>query len=153
MKTEVERRLERRDIFLPNCPSPVALYRPAKRIGQFVYSSGQTAWVDKKMLFKGKVGSEVSIEDAQDSARYCALNCISAMREVADLDKIQILKVLGFVNAGPLFEDHPLVVNGASELLITAFGEKGIHSRSAIGVASLPSNASVEIEIMACVCE
>lgn len=149
MISKVEKHIAEMGLSIPDCPAPVASYQPVIREGNTLYTSGQTAWVDGKMMFRGKVGKDLSVEEAQESAKYCALNCISALKTVADLDHIRILKVLGFVNADPLFQEHPKVMEGASKLLIDAFGEKGYHSRSAIGVGSLPSNASIEVEIVA----
>lgn len=149
VESRVEQRLKESGISLPSPPVPVASYTSAKKIGSIVYSSGQTATVDGVLLYSGKVGEDVSLEDAYQSARISALNCISALRMAVDLDRLTILKVTGFVNGAPGFQEQPIVINGASDLILEAFGEKGVHARCAIGAASLPNNASVEIEILA----
>jgi len=140
-------------IVLPPVPLPVAAYVPAKRVGSILYSSGQTAWDNGLLRYPGRVGESVTLDEAVLSARICAINCISALRSIANLDQIEILKVTGFVNAAADFGDHPAVVNGASELIIEAFGERGRHARCAVGVGSLPSCASVEIEILAAIAD
>lgn len=147
--SEVETKLKEIGLELPVCPAPVAAYLPALRTGNLIYASGQTAWVAGKLQYAGKVGQTISIEDAYESAKISALNCLSAIRTIADLDTIRIIRVTGFVNATADFGEQPKVINGASNLLEQLFGEKGRHARSAIGVGSLPSNASVEIEIIA----
>ena len=134
---------------LPECPKPVAAYLPVQTAGKLIYASGQTAWVDGTLKFPGKVGGDVSIEEAYESAKLSAINCLSAIATVADLDAIRIVRVTGFVNGVPNFGEQPKVVNGASELLVALYGENGRHARSAIGVGSLPTNASVEVEIIA----
>ena len=149
MISKVEERLQALGVVLPQVPAPVAAYVPAKRVGDIIYSSGQTAWENGILRYPGRVGGTVTLNEAVQSARICAINCISALRSVADLDRIDILKVTGFVNADADFGDHPAVINGASELIIAAFGERGRHARCAVGTASLPSSASVELEILA----
>lgn len=149
--SKVEERLKEMGLELPECPAPVASYVVATQSEDLIFVSGQTAWVDGKQVYLGKVGREVSYEEAYESAKLCALRCISELKTVADLDKVKILKVLGFVNADPEYQDHPKVMNGASELLEKAFLENGKHARSAIGIGSLPGNASVEVELVATV--
>ena len=149
--TNVEKRLQEHGIVIPDCPVPVAAYVPAQRAGDMLFASGQCAWVDGELLYRGRVGEAISLEDAYTSARLGALRCISELRSIADLDTLRIVKVTGFVNAVPGYEAQPKVVNGASELFELAFGEKGKHARSAVGVGSLPDNASVEIEVIACI--
>ena len=134
---------------LPVCPAPVAAYLPVQTAGKLIYASGQTAWVAGELKYAGKVGGAVSVEEAYESAKLSALNCLSAIATVADLDAIRIVRVTGYVNAVPEFGDQPKVVNGASELLQALYSENGRHARSAIGVGSRPTNASVEIEIIA----
>ena len=153
MISKVEERLEALGVVLPEVPVPVAAYVPAKRVEDIVYSSGQTAWEGGILRYPGRVGGTVTLDEAVQSARISAINCISALRAVVDLDRIKILKVTGFVNAEPDFGDHPAMINGASELIIAAFGERGRHARCAIGAGSLPSCASVEIEILAAVAD
>lgn len=147
--TNVEKRLSEHHITLPDCPVPVASYIPAQTAGDFIFASGQAATVEGKLLYAGKVGTEISLEDAYQSARIAAIRCISELRSVADLDRLRIVRVTGFVNADPDFTLQPRVVNGASELFELAFGEKGRHSRIAIGAGSLPDGASVEVDVVA----
>ena len=142
-------KLKKMGLTLPECPKPVAAYLPVQTAGNLIYASGQTAWVDGKLLYAGKVGGGVSVEEAYESAKLSAVNCLSAIATVADLDAIRIVRVTGYVNAVPEFGDQPKVINGASELLVALYGENGRHARSAIGVGSLPTNASVEVEIIA----
>ena len=136
---------------LPPVPAPVAAYVPAVRAGGFVYTSGQLPTVDGKLPAVGKVGAEVSAADAAGLARTCALNAIAAAASAAGgLAAIgRIVKVTGFVASAPGFSGQPQVVNGASELLLEVFGEDGRLARSAVGVAELPLNAPVEVELIA----
>jgi enamine deaminase RidA (YjgF/YER057c/UK114 family) len=136
---------------LPPVVPPVAAYVPALRTSGFVYVSGQLPTVDGKLLAVGKVGAGVSASDAAGLARTCALNALAAAAAAAGgLDAIRrIVKVTGFVASAPGFNGQPQVVNGASELLIEVFGEEGRHARSAIGVAELPLDAPVEVEMIA----
>jgi enamine deaminase RidA (YjgF/YER057c/UK114 family) len=136
---------------LPPVTAPVAAYVPAVRTGGYVYVSGQVPMVDGKLSATGKVGGEVSAADAAGMARTCALNALAAAAAAAGgLDKIRrIVKVTGFVASAPGFAGQPQVINGASELLIEVFGEEGRHARSAVGVAELPLNAPVEVELIA----
>ena len=144
-------RLAELGLTLPPVTAPLAAYVPAVRTGAFVYVSGQVPVVDGKLPATGKVGAEVSAADAAGLARTCALNAIAAAAAAAGgLDRIQrIVKVTGFVASAPGFNGQPQVVNGASELLIEVFGEQGRHARSAVGVAELPLNAPVEVELIA----
>ena len=128
---------------------PVAAYVPAVRTGNYVYTAGQLPFVDGALTDTGKVGAEVSPERANELARICALNAIAAVKSVIDLDKVvRVVKVVGFVASAPEFSGQPGVVNGASNLLLEAFGEAGAHARSAVGVAVLPLDAPVEVEII-----
>jgi enamine deaminase RidA (YjgF/YER057c/UK114 family) len=144
-------RLAALGLTLPPVAAPVAAYVPAVRTGGFVYTSGQLPTVDGKLPVVGKVGAEVSAADAAGMARTCALNALAAAASAAGgLDAIgRIVKVTGFVASAPGFSGQPQVVNGASELLIEVFGEDGRHARSAVGVAELPLNAPVEVELIA----
>jgi enamine deaminase RidA (YjgF/YER057c/UK114 family) len=144
-------RLAELGLTLPPVTAPLAAYVPAVRTGAFVYVSGQVPVVDGKLPATGKVGAEVSAADAAGLARTCALNAIAAAAAAAGgLDRIRrIVKVTGFVASAPGFNGQPQVVNGASELLIEVFGEEGRHARSAVGVAELPLNAPVEVELIA----
>lgn len=146
-----EERLSALDLAVPVAPSPVAIYVPAVQTGQLIYTSGQLPLADGRILQPGKVGDEVSLEQAQAGARQCALNALAAVRSLTgDLRAIKrVVKVVGFVSSAPHFTDQPGVINGASQLLGDAFGEEvGSHARSAVGVASLPLNAPVEVEII-----
>jgi enamine deaminase RidA (YjgF/YER057c/UK114 family) len=144
-------RLAALGLTLPSVAAPVAAYVPAVRTGGFVYTSGQLPTVDGKLPAVGKVGAEVSAADAAGMARTCALNALAAAASAAGgLDAIgRIVKITGFVASAPGFSGQPQVVNGASELLIEVFGEDGRHARSAVGVAELPLNAPVEVELIA----
>jgi len=135
---------------LPTSAAPVAAYVPAVRSGNLVFTAGQLPIVDGKVVITGKVGAEVNPEQAKEMAQICALNALAAISLVADVDQIErIVRVGGFVNGVPGFVAIPQVINGASELLIKLFGEvNGKHARTAIGVAELPLNAPVEIEIV-----
>ena len=135
---------------LPEAALPVAAYVPAVRTGNLVFTAGQLPLVDGKIPFVGKVGSDVTPEQAKDMAQVCALNALAAISLVADIDQIEkIVRVGGFVNGIPGFVAIPAVINGASELLIKLFGEvNGKHARTAIGVAELPLNAPVEVEVV-----
>ena len=135
---------------LPEAALPVAAYVPAVRTGNLVFTAGQLPLVDGKIPFIGKVGSDVTPEQAKDMAQVCALNALAAISLVANIDQIEkIVRVGGFVNGIPGFVAIPAVINGASELLIKLFGEvNGKHARTAIGVAELPLNAPVEVEMV-----
>ena len=144
-------RLAELGLTLPPVAAPGGAYVPAVRAGQFVYTAGQLPTVDGKLPAVGKVGDEVSAQDAAVMARSCALNALAAAASaVGGLEGIRrIVKVTGFVASAPGFTGQPQVINGASELLIEVFGEEGKHARSAVGVAELPLNAPVEVELIA----
>jgi enamine deaminase RidA (YjgF/YER057c/UK114 family) len=135
---------------LPTAAAPVAAYVPAVKSGNLVFTAGQLPVVDGKLAKEGKVGSDVTAEDAKELAQICALNALAAISLVADLDQIdRVVRVGGFVNCAPGFTAIPAVVNGASELLIKVFGDvNGKHARTAVGVADLPLNSPIEIEII-----
>lgn len=148
---KVEKRLRELGYVLPECPKPVAAYIPgAMTDNKLVYLSGQTAKKDGQPYLAGKVGGEITLENAYLAARGCALMLLAEMKEVlGDLDLVdQIVKVNGYVNSVPDFTEQPKVINGASEIFEEVFGEKGKHARTAIGVAALPENASVEVEVI-----
>jgi enamine deaminase RidA (YjgF/YER057c/UK114 family) len=147
----VEDRLAEIGLEVPPVVPPVAAYVPAVRSGDLVWVSGQVPVVEGKVLATGKVGAGVEPERAAELARVCALNAIAALKaELGDLDQVErIVKVVGFVASDPSFAGQPAVVNGASELLATAFGEAGKHARSAVGVAVLPLDVPVEVELVA----
>ena len=146
----IQAKLAELGLRLPAAAAPVAAYVPAVRTGNLVFTAGQLPLVDGKIPFVGKVGSDVTPEQAKDMAQICALNALAAISLVADIDQIErIVRVGGFVNGIPGFVAIPAVINGASELLIKLFGEvNGKHARTAIGVAELPLNAPVEVEMV-----
>lgn len=146
----VEDRLAELGLEVPEVAAPVAAYVPVVQDGNLVYTSGQLPLVGGKLAATGKVGAEVTAEDAAKLAQTCALNAIAAVKsQVGDLDKVtRVVKVVGFVASDPSFTAQPAVINGASELLAKAFGEAGAHARSAVGVAALPMDAPVEVEIV-----
>ncbi|MFE6689701.1 RidA family protein [Streptomyces sp. NPDC057743] len=145
----VEDRIASLGLKLPEVVPPLATYQPAVRSGSYVFTSGQLPMVDGALPATGKVGAEVAPEQAKELAATCALNALAAVKSVVgDLDKIvRVVKVVGFVASAPEFTGQPGVVNGASELLGEILGEKGVHARSAVGVAVLPIDAPVEVEI------
>ncbi|MGA8045007.1 MAG: RidA family protein [Dermatophilaceae bacterium] len=148
----VEDRLAELGLSVPDVAAPVAVYVPAVRDGDLVFTSGQLPMVQGSLVATGKVGEGdglVSPEQAKELAATCALNAIAAVKSViGDLDAVsRVVKVVGFVASDPGFTGQPGVVNGASELLGAAFGDAGVHARSAVGVASLPLDAPVEVEI------
>jgi enamine deaminase RidA (YjgF/YER057c/UK114 family) len=146
----IQAKLAELGLTLPQAAAPVAAYVPAVRTGNLVFTAGQLPLVDGKIEFVGKVGSDVTPEQAKNMAQVCALNALAAISLVADIDQIEkIVRVGGFVNGIPGFVAIPAVINGASELLIKLFGEvNGKHARTAIGVAELPLNAPVEVEMV-----
>ena len=146
----VKEKLASLGLTLPTAAAPVAAYVPAVKTGNLVFTAGQLPVVDGKLVLTGKVGSDVTPEDAKKMAAICALNALAAISLVADIDQIEkIVRVGGFVNGIPGFVAIPAVVNGASELLIKLFGDvNGKHARTAVGVAELPLNAPVEIEMV-----
>lgn len=146
----VESRLTELGIELPEVATPAGAYVPALISGNLVFTAGQIPLVDGKLMATGKVGAEVDVEFAREIARRCALNAIAAVKSVlGDLDRVKrVVKVVGFVSSDPAFIQQPQVINGASELLEQVFGEKGIHARSAVGVAVLPLDAPVEVELI-----
>ncbi|MEG0450052.1 MAG: RidA family protein [Lysinibacillus sp.] len=142
--------LKEMGIEIPECPKPVAAYVPTKTVGNLVYTSGQDCRVNGVLLYEGKVGSDVTIEQGYEAARQTMINCLSAIKaEIGDLNRVkQVVKMLAFVNSAPGFVEQPYVINGASELLIEIFGEDGRHARSAIAANELPFNTCVEIELI-----
>ena len=145
----IDKRLAELGIVLPTPAKPIANYVPWVRTGNLVYISGQGAVRDGKIEYTGKVGDTLSIEDAVASARLTAINIIAHLRDACggDLDRVKrVVKLLGLVNCTPTFGDHPKVINGASDLMVEVFGDKGRHARSAVGAPSLPFGLSVEVE-------
>ena len=143
------RKLEQLGLELPTVVPPVANYVPAVRTGAFVYTSGQLPMVDGSLVATGKVGAAVSPEQAADLARTCALNALAAVDGLVGIDSVvRIVKVVGFVASAPGFGGQPAVLNGASDVLGEIFGDAGVHARSAVGVAELPLDAPVEVELI-----
>lgn len=145
-----EEKLKDLGIELPDVPKPAALYVPAKKIGNLIFCSGQGPLREGKFVHIGKVGSEKTIEEGYEAAKICVLNCLAAVKSlIGSLDKVEeIVHVRGFVNSTPDFGKQPEVINGASELLEEIFGEKGKHTRCALGASSLPRNITVELEMI-----
>ncbi len=144
---EAHARLAAMGLELPAVTAPLAAYVPAVRSGNQVYVSGQVPMVDGKLQLTGKVGAEVTPEQAKQLAARCALNALAAIDELVGLDQVvRVVKVVGFVASAEGFTGQPGVINGASEFLAEVFGENGRHARSAVGVAELPLNAPVEVE-------
>ncbi len=143
----IEERLEELGIILPKPPTPAGSYVPVIRTGNLLFISGQIPMEDGKVVFTGKV-SDDNLEEAQKSARMCAINILAQIkRETGDLDKIfRIVRLSGFVNSSQEFTQHPKVINAASDLIFEIFGEKGKHSRIAVGVTSLPLGSMTEID-------
>ncbi|WP_328808656.1 RidA family protein [Nonomuraea montanisoli] len=146
-----EQRLAELGLTLPEVVPPLAAYVPAMRTGDLVYTSGQVPMVEGKLPLVGKVGAELTVDEGREMARICALNALAALKsEVGDLGRIvRIVKAVVFVASDPGFTGQPQVANGASELLAEVLGEAGRHARSAVGVASLPLDAPVEVELIA----
>lgn len=147
---QVEAKLREMGLTVPDVAKPVAAYVPALKVGDYVYTSGQIPFVQGELKHKGKLGKEVTTEQGYEAAKVCALNCLAAIKSVVgNLDSIeQVVKIVGFVNSAPGYFDQPKVVNGASELVGKIFGQKGEHARSAVGVAELPLDAAVEVEMI-----
>jgi enamine deaminase RidA (YjgF/YER057c/UK114 family) len=146
-----EARLAALGLTLPPVAAPLAAYVPAVRSGPYVYTAGQLPLANGKLLMTGRVGAQVSVEEAASLARTCALNALAAVASVTGgLSAVtRIVKIVGFVASDPSFTGQPLVLNGASELMLELFGDSGRHARSAVGVAVLPLDAPVEVELIA----
>ena len=147
--SNVENKIKELGLQLPEPPKPLAAYIPAKKTGNLVFTAGQLPMVNGELILKGLLGQAVEIDAAYAAAKTCTLNALAAIKGViGDLDQIkQVVRVVGYVASVPTFTQQPAVVNGASELLLEIFGEKGKHARSAVGMAVLPLNAAVEIEL------
>lgn len=142
-------RLQELGYELPSVAAPLASYVPATRVGSQVWTSGQLPVVGGKLPATGKVGAEVSLEQAQELARTASLNALAAVDALVGLDQVtRVVKVVGFVASDPSFTEQAAVINGASDFLGEVFGEAGVHARSAVGVAVLPKNSPVEIEVI-----
>ena len=145
----IENKIKDLGLQLPEPPKPLAAYIPAKQVGNLVFTAGQLPMVNGEIILKGLLGQDVEIDPAYNAAKICTLNALSAIKgAIGDLDKIkQVVRVVGYVASVPTFTQQPAVVNGASEFLLEVFGDKGKHARSAVGMAVLPLNAAVEIEL------
>ena len=142
-----EENLKKLGLTLPEMPAPIANYVRFKRVGDLVFLSGQGPRKPDGSNHTGKVGADVSWEQAYEHARLTGLGLLAAMKQAAgSLDKVEVIKLLGMVNATPDFTDHPKVINGCSDLVVAILGENGRHARSAVGMGSLPNNITVEIE-------
>ena len=148
--SQAEERLAEKGLALPQPPSPVANYVGAVRAGNLVFVSGHGPAKDGELIFKGKVGQDLDVETAYRAAQLVALNMLASLKaEIGDLNRVKrIVKLLGMVNCPPDFGQHPEVINGASDLLVHVFGDRGRHARSAVGMGSLPRGISVEIEMV-----
>jgi enamine deaminase RidA (YjgF/YER057c/UK114 family) len=148
--SKIEAKLAQLGFPLPAVAKPVAAYVPAVVTGNLCFTAGQLPFVDGALPKAGKVGRDVSAEDAKDLARLCALNALAAVKlEIQDLDRItRIVKLVGFVSVVPEFTAIPGVMNGASEFLVEVFGDAGIHARSSVGVPALPLDSAVELELV-----
>lgn len=134
---------------LPGVAKPLASYVPAVRVGGQVWTSGQLPLVEGSLPLPGKVGADLTTDQAQEQARIAALNALAAVDAEVGLDNVaRVVKVVGFVASAPDYEDQPVVINGASDFIGEVFGDAGTHARSAVGVAALPKNAPVEIELI-----
>lgn len=147
----VEDRLKSHGHEIPAAPSAVANYVPAIRTGNLILTSGQIPMIGKEVMFQGKVGHDLTEEQGQHAARLCALNALAQIKAlIGDLDQVQrIVRVEGFVQSAPGFSRQPAVINGASDLLVEAFGDLGRHTRIAVGVSELPLNSAVEVSVWA----
>ncbi|RAV11759.1 RidA family protein [Paenibacillus contaminans] len=149
---QIEKRIQELGIELPPSPVPLHTYIPCNQSGNLLYLSGQVCFLNGQLVLmhEGKLGREVTIEQGQEAARQCILNCLAAMKGyLGDLDRVvKIVKMLAFVSSAPDFNQQPVVINAASDLLIEIFGENGKHARSAIGTNELPLNTPVEIELI-----
>lgn len=148
----IDKKLAELGITVPTPSKPVANYVGWVRTGNLVFTSGQVTLQDGKLEYIGKVGKDFNVEEAARAARICAINILSQLRDACggDLDRVKrIVKLVGFVNGVPDFADQPKVINGASDLMVEVFGDKGRHARSAVGAGSLPLNVAVEVEAVA----
>ncbi len=146
---QIDQRLAELGISLPVAAKPVANYVPWVRTGNLVFISGQVPFDNGKVAYAGQLGGTVSVDDGVKSARLCAINVISQLKDACggDLDRVKrIVKLVGFVNATAAFTDHPKVINGASDLMVDVFGDKGRHARSAVASPSLPLGVATEVE-------
>lgn len=145
-----EERLKELGINIPEAPKPVAAYIPAVLDDNIVYTAGQLPFISGELKYKGKLGKDISDEDALKAAEICAINCLSVIKSViGSMDKVErIIKLNVYVNSSEEFSAQPKIANGASELLVNIFGDAGKHARSAVGVSQLPLNAPVEVDMI-----
>jgi enamine deaminase RidA (YjgF/YER057c/UK114 family) len=148
---DIEENLEKLQIVLPKVATPLGSYRPCVVSGNYIYVSGQLPIKEGELLYKGKVGEDLSLEEAIEAARICAINSLAILKnETLDLNKIKkIVKVTGYVASSENFYKQADVINGASNLYFEVFGEKGVHARAAVGVYQLPINSPVEVDLIA----
>ncbi|TET34427.1 MAG: RidA family protein [Anaerolineales bacterium] len=147
---DIEAKLKEMGLTLPNPPQPVAAYVPAVQVGELLFLSGTTCYEDGEFLYTGRVGAELTIEQGYAAAQQTALNLLSVIKAtLGSLDLVgRMVKLNGYVNSAPDFDRQPEVINGASELLVELYGERGKHARTAIGVSDLPAHIPVEIELI-----
>jgi enamine deaminase RidA (YjgF/YER057c/UK114 family) len=150
MAGNIEKKLSELGIVLAPPATPVANYVPFVRTGNLLMVSGQICLDDGKLVAKGQLGAGISVEDGQKAARACAINLLAQVKAaVGDLDKVaRVVRLGGFVNSAPGFLDGPKVMNGASDVMVAVFGEKGKHARTTVGVAALPLDAAIEVEAL-----
>jgi enamine deaminase RidA (YjgF/YER057c/UK114 family) len=148
MAGEIEARLKALDLVLPEAKAPIGSYVPFLHLSGQLFVSGQLPLREGRIVAEGALGADLELSQGQEAARICAINILAqANAALGDLDRIvQLLRLNGFVNAAPGFADHPKVLNGASELMVEVLGNKGLHTRIAVGCASLPLNAAVEVD-------
>ena len=148
MATDVRAKLAEKGLTLPVATKPLAAYVPAVRTGNIVFTAGQLPIVDGTITKTGKVGSDITVEEAYELAQICAINALAAIELVAPVDSIvKVVRIVCYVNGAPGFVSQPAVANGASELFLHIWGEAGVAARSALGVAELPLNSPVEVEL------
>jgi enamine deaminase RidA (YjgF/YER057c/UK114 family) len=150
-----EEKLRQLGLTLPAAPAAVGAYVTWVRVGSLVYTSGQLPWKEGKLLYTGKVGAEVSPEQGYHAARQCALNALAQLQAaLGDLEKVrQLVRLDGFIHAAPGFQEHPKVLNGASDLLVEVLGPRGRHTRTALGINEMPLDAPIQISLIAEVTE
>lgn len=146
----IEEKLNELGYEIPEAPKPLASYIPVTKVGNLVFTAGQIPMKSGELVYKGKIGKEISLENGIKAAEICTINCLSVIKsQIDNLDNIKkIVKVTVFVNSADGFTDQPKVANGASDLLVRVFGEKGKHVRSAVGVNELPIDSAVEVEMI-----
>lgn len=145
----VEQRIREQGLEIPDPPTPKGAYLPGAKVGNLIFTSGTSSVVKGERTFVGKVGKEISLEEAQESAKIAVLNNLAIVKAiVGDLDRIRVIKLTGYVNSAPGFDKQPAVIDGASKFLQAIMGDKGKHARTAIGAAELPFGISVEIDMV-----